>query len=1163
MLTRLNPVALPGGEQKHFHPEFQLGPTLPIVVTRIVMGGLDVPSPLGPGTITNLDAVIRDFEDDLYELVGHTEMPVHFEHPPPQLFSRSLNGSNRHLSLEPLPRAGLLLRDRDLAYTFHRFPGRIWRIVRIEDLNRRAAVLERNVDGLMMRLTHPDGLALDFTNGRGGLRQGYDVVGLDGTRLPVMRYAYDGGGRLAEARASFGESWTYERDEEGRQVAARSDGGTKSRHRFDEDGRVVEVDTEGTYKHGRIEYAEDGRTVTVHHGDGREWERFEFDERWRNTRTTAPDGGVTERTFDELNDETAVTDPNGHTTRFEHDAHGNLQSVTDPAGRETFMVHDDVGRVLSVTDHAGASFDYGYDMRGNLVSARDPLGHLTDIRVNEAGQPLQVMRHDGLMEVREHDEHHRLVSLTDHDSAETRFAYDAFHRPTEITDPQGRVTRLHYDDVPGRPFATPSRITRPDGVEVRREFTAAGRMAAVIDGEGRLTRYHHGPYGVLEAITDPRGHRLAFEYDARERLTRVTNQLGLHWTFERDACGRVVRETDFDGRTLAFEYDPGGRVIRRDNPDGGRIEYDYDPSDRLTEMRAFEPGSEKPWVTTYAYDEVGRLARAANPSATIELERDALGRIVAEGSNGHRIESEIDCCGRRTRRRMGEQELRLDHTGTGRLRRWELDGHAPLSFERDPLGRETRRASPEGFAQLQEWDEVGQLAHQWAGMLPGATSWQPEGEGAAERRYGWTRAYEPAVIRDALWGETRYEYDARGQIARTRHGDGGVEAFRYGADLNIEATGDLERYLAWETSAAGVVRLARGPRGEVVRLEHDSSGRVVRRTVERRGFRPRRWTFRWNALDQMVGCTTPEGEAWSYAYDPFGRRVSKSCGARRTAFVWDGDVPALVREDGPGGTSETEWFFEPEGFVPMARREAGRLSWVVVDHLGTPKELVDEAGRLIWAAAHDTWGAVRASRGGFAADGTTALAAPEPPAQACPLRFQGQWEDEETGLCYNRFRYYDPVVGQYSTIDPLGVVGGASTHAYVKNPHIFVDYYGLTCNLPHGQRYVYRALARGEDIAQGLHARCCSVDVSPESHVGGARETNWISATLDPTIAHSKYNRGHGVVSIDLCKVDSEVVDVSGGNGFVNEFVGDMAREDAEVLIREYVPPAAIKIIGP
>ncbi len=61
-----------------------------------------------------------------------------------------------------------------------------------------------------------------------------------------------------------------------------------------------------------------------------------------------------------------------------------------------------------------------------------------------------------------------------------------------------------------------------------------------------------------------------------------------------------------------------------------------------------------------------------------------------------------------------------------------------------------------------------------------------------------------------------------------------------------------------------------------------------------------------------------------------------------------------------------------------------------------------------------------------------------------PLRYAGQYEDRETGLHYNLFRYYDPQVGRFTTPDPIGVAGGFNLYQYAPNPNGWVDPWGLT-----------------------------------------------------------------------------------------------------------------------
>jgi RHS repeat-associated protein len=101
----------------------------------------------------------------------------------------------------------------------------------------------------------------------------------------------------------------------------------------------------------------------------------------------------------------------------------------------------------------------------------------------------------------------------------------------------------------------------------------------------------------------------------------------------------------------------------------------------------------------------------------------------------------------------------------------------------------------------------------------------------------------------------------------------------------------------------------------------------------------------------------------------------------------------------------------------------------VNDLAGFPERLVDGEGRVLGEITRTVWGAAALLEGSTA--GT-------------PLRFLGQYEDEETGLFYNRYRYYDPAVGRYISPDPLELVGGLNVFVYGQNsPFFFGDPFGL------------------------------------------------------------------------------------------------------------------------
>ena len=224
--------------------------------------------------------------------------------------------------------------------------------------------------------------------------------------------------------------------------------------------------------------------------------------------------------------------------------------------------------------------------------------------------------------------------------------------------------------------------------------------------------------------------------------------------------------------------------------------------------------------------------------------------------------------------------------------------------------------------------------------------------------------------------------------------------------------------------------------------------------------------------------TKVNGEHWQaeYAYDPLSRRIRKQVQytdahgqqhpAITTCYGWDGDQQSAEAMQDPEG----EWhirttLYEPGSFVPLLRMdqsqpsqepavlelkrqlaEAGeplpdalrevlaedasdcRYASYHTDHLGTPLALTDELGKPLWEASPDDWAAVTGQQG----------------STDQPLRFQGQYEDEESGLYYNRHRYYDPKLGRYVNQDPIGLMGGSNYYEYSdSSPTVNYDPYGL------------------------------------------------------------------------------------------------------------------------
>ncbi|WP_147470794.1 RHS repeat domain-containing protein, partial [Pseudomonas syringae group genomosp. 7] len=201
-----------------------------------------------------------------------------------------------------------------------------------------------------------------------------------------------------------------------------------------------------------------------------------------------------------------------------------------------------------------------------------------------------------------------------------------------------------------------------------------------------------------------------------------------------------------------------------------------------------------------------------------------------------------------------------------------------------------------------------------------------------------------------------------------------------------------------------------------------------------------RWqTFTYDCENRLVKTETMADtqveSTSSYQYDSLGRRVAKQSEIKgRTEhkrFLWQG--LRMLREESPGQSSL--YIYEPGSYAPLARVDEkegeveNKVYYFHTDQIGTPLEMTDAEGQIVWQAKYRAWGAVEK------------LVVNEVEQN---LRFQGQYFDAETGLHYNTFRYYDPEIGRFTTQDPIGLAGGLNFYTYGPNPLTYIDPWGWT-----------------------------------------------------------------------------------------------------------------------
>jgi len=849
------------------------------------------------------------------------------------------------------------------------------------------------------------------------------------------------------------------------------------RYEQDEQGRLQEADAAQAY-HLRYEYDVHNRLTRWHDND-KTWARYEYDKQGRCVYTTCADGFMTAR-FDYFDQRVVMTDghdhrsefgfndldlmsweksPLGHVTRYDYDDWGNLLRETSPSGRVVaFSYLDDTGLVSTFTDGSGYVWKYDYDDAERLCGVTDPLDRCWRWTFDDSGNPekltgpdasemhftwnrygllTQVTDQAGEVQARlNYDHRKRLLSASDGEGRTQQQRYDIRDRLVQVQRADGARFRLGYRR---ESWKLPEQLIRPDEREEQLSYDRHKNLLSYVDGNGAQWLQAYGAFDLMTSRTDARGQTWRYEYDREsQQLTEVIAPDGSRWQWWLDADGRVVRERDMAGTETTYEYDADGLCIAVINGEGERREFLYDGRGMLLQETS---GSV---CMQYQYDAAGRLTEVETADSHTRLEYDARDRVVREWHNGREIQREYDDSARTLTRTLvwseeeTEQGTTLTSTfgfsRTGELQQVRLPDGAELTINYDQAGREIQRQSGD-FALRKEYDAMGWLAREMSGrQLDGRL------QAAQAREYRYDGAGNITGVRSNREAEG-YRLDASGRVLSVLTG---------GANRTAEIT---EQYSYTRTGLPqDEGRLTQWQGGRLVRqdnihYEYDRAGRLVRKVVHQPGYRPKQWQYQWDSRNQLTGVVTPDGTRWRYQYDAFGRRSGKHSDTADVVFLWDGNQVAEIRYYTDGRLQQRRhWVYNGWELV-VQQRQLSEAVWdtdfVTSGQNCAPQALFGSDGQLRWQAPKaQQWGARRADSEGV-----------DP-----GLAFAGQYRDSESGLCYNRFRYYDPDGAQYISPDPIGVLGGERNYAYVHNPVGWVDPLGLAgCHT--GTNKFYRTMS--------------------------------------------------------------------------------------------------------
>lgn len=1039
-----HPVDVATGELYTAETEFVMGGPVPLVWERYWLSSSDQSGMLGRKWHHPLDT----------ELVETTEYTtLRLEHGRLILLPRLQPGQSFYHRAEKLTairesEGQWLLRMPDgLLRRLTACPGRAgrFRLAGLGDGNGNQVALSYDSRGCLANVRASDGIDYQFSCDPAGRIT--EISRAEGTsRLTLITYTYDLGGDLIAARNAGGIAFLYAYSQS-LLVRETRRSGLSFYFEWDDPAAATRARCVRTWGDGGIyarEITYDPRIgMTAVRNGKRHIERYFWNPRGLVTRSLSPLGYENLAEYNRFGECESSTDANGRSMRSLYDEFGRMVAHTDKAGATeqfSYTSHDPASlNFLNVGSHADALGHESlatYDQRGNLISYTDPTDHTVLMLRDRRGLPLVIRDVEGALARFSWTHEGWLAEERRSKGGRIGYLRDEFGRVTEETVEGAGATRYRYD-VLGRLVE----VIASDGRSTRMAYDPDGNMIEYVDPAGHRTAWDFAglPFPVLR--TNPDGTRFRYSYDSELNLIGLQNESGEIYALEYDADERLIGEIGFDGRRQRYHYDPAGHTIRYEDGHRGH-QLTRDPMGRLL-LRQCSDGS---WAS-YRFDPAGRMIKAENEVRRIGFAYDPRGLVLRERQDGVEIAHAMSLRGERLATILPDgRRISYGYDQDGQFDQLSFQGREVLELTRDRMGRETLREG--GTIGLQtEYDPEGRVERQRAYR-------QRRDAPVFGRSYSYDQSGLIRTIRDVARGERAFQYDSREQLRRVSGST--RETFAFDPAGNILADVESPR----NASVVGGRLLMRGD----THYRYDDAGN---RIEMRRGWGGRHvYQLDYDDMNQLTEVRETSGavsRTTRFSYDALGRRVAKhhreetapliaandAAGdqAPRTAqltaeeitwFLWDGDnLLAEGKGDlsGPRDAFATVYIHEPGSHRPAAqiRRSSveyeGQVLLYWTDHLGTPQEVTNERGELVWQVALKAWGGIDRVHVERVENN---------------LRFQGQYYDSETGLHYNRFRHYDPQAGCYINQDPIGLAGGEVLARYAVNALQWVDPLGLT-----------------------------------------------------------------------------------------------------------------------
>ncbi len=606
-----------------------------------------------------------------------------------------------------------------------------------------------------------------------------------------------------------------------------------------------------------------------------------------------------------------------------------------------------------------------------------------------------------------HDTYDRLIKTMDSIGNVVLYTYDGFDRPVSVTDSENNVYQYSYDSVANTSTlklngATEStdRLLLTQAFDNYSNVISQSAYPNNSSGEALTEVYEYDLNNNVISYLDPKGNNTTYLYDAANRLKETVLPNGIKATSSYSTFNTPTFEKIYDGEgdersaRISYRNEKGDMRMRFFNYDRRMVDsdgYTADSKGRTTQISEGENSFsfiydevDHPVILTSGesqihrrYDQFGEIAAASTDgnTPTIRYGHNYFGDISAKLQNEmHYISYGYNSIGKVVQGLMPSERLEnYTYTANGNLDTIVSDNKT-FDYDYYDTGYVKSITYPNGLKTTYNYDNINRVTSMTT--TKGTTTintllyeYDANGNVVSETRNG---------------AETTYTYDSFDRLLSVTYSDGSSVAYEYDALNNrtkeTYSNGDVKDYVYDEKYQLKEIKL----NGQTTdTFTYNESGAVVTHNDK---------TYTYDEWDRMSGYSDGTN-AYTYKYDANGIRTQKN----DKQYIIDINNNVVAETDSTGAvTDEILW-----GHQPLARKTNGSWYYYIYNAHGDVIGLVNEAGTVVNTYEYTPWGEIRS----------------ESETVDNPIKYAGEYYDDELDMIYLRARYYNPQIGRFTSLD--------------------------------------------------------------------------------------------------------------------------------------------------